>query len=771
MRETNETDETTETMTQPPHPSSPGPPQLTDQPALPGLGTSPSKVPRPRWPVLVGSAAVIVAVALWAILAPQSAADVIGAAVGWTSSSFGWYFVLTAAVVVVFVLVVAFSRSGLTKLGPDHSKPQFSLFTWSSMLFAAGIGIDLMFFAVSEPAAQYVSPPSGPGGDVAAARQAIVWTFFHYGPVGWAMYALMGGAFAYFAYRRNLPLSIRSLLTPLLGRRTEGWAGHTVDIFTILGTVFGIATTLGIGVVQLSYGLHVLLGTPDGVSVQIGLIVLSVIMATISTVSGVEKGIRRLSEANVLLAIALLIWITATGQTRRLLEGLVMNVGDFATGFGGMLMNTFAWERPDDWMQSWTLFFWAWWAAWAPFVGLFLARISRGRTLRQFILGVLVIPFAFIAIFVSIFGNSTLELIIGGDKAFAQTAIKAPERAFFDLLQQYPAAPVVVAVALLTGLLFYVTSADSGALVLANLSSRIEDSTQEGGKLLRIFWSLATGLLTLGMLLAGGVPVLQQAALVIGLPVSLLLYLVMISFYRALSSERRHQQGYQATMPTRFGPRERSWRQRLRRSTTYPQDSQVGSYLETVAEPALLEVAGELSSAGVDVELMRAGVSGTRLESLVLTAHFGDLEDFSHQIYPVAYDLPAFAYRSLSESGRYYRLEVFTHTGSQGYDVYGYTTEQLIADVLGHYESHLEYLRLAAGTKDSTLAESEALVTDWLAEHDEASPHTTPLAIVTDPQQRDEAAQPGTAAVDGTDAPSWVDDPEFPPPPHRKDTP
>src|SRR5690606_1542267 len=193
------------------------------------------------------------------------------------------------------------------------------------------------------------------------------------GPVGWAMYALMGGAFAYFAYRRNLPLSIRSLLTPLFGKRSDGWAGHTVDIFTVLGTVFGIATSLGIGVVQLSYGLHSMFGTDDGVAMRIALIVLSVVMATVSTVSGVEKGIRRLSELNVVLAIVLLVWITVTGETRRLLDGFVMNIGDFVSTFPSVLMDTFAWERPDAWMQAWTLFFWAWWAAWAPFVGLFLA--------------------------------------------------------------------------------------------------------------------------------------------------------------------------------------------------------------------------------------------------------------------------------------------------------------------------------------------------------------------------------------------------------------
>ncbi|WP_448712416.1 choline BCCT transporter BetT [Microbacterium profundi] len=672
-----------------------------------------STVPPPRWPVLIGSAAAILAIALWAIFAPVQAGEVIGVMVGWIATNFGWYFVLTAAIVVVFVLILAFSSVGRTKLGPDHSKPQFSMFTWASMLFAAGIGIDLMFFAVSEPAAQYMNPPTGEGETIAAARQAIVWTFFHYGPVGWAMYALMGAAFAYFAYRLNKPLTIRSVLSPIFGRFTNGWVGHSVDIFTVLGTVFGIATTLGIGVVQLSYGMHVLFGTPDGVSMQIALIVLAVAMATISTVSGVEKGIRRLSEANVILAIILLLWITITGQTRRILDGLVMNVGDFFATFPSLLMETFAWERPDAWMQGWTLFFWAWWVAWAPFVGLFLARISRGRTLRQFIVGVLLIPFAFIAIFVSIFGNSALEIILGGDTAFAESAVNTPERAFFDLLQQYPAAPIVLAVALLTGLLFYVTSADSGALVLANLTSKMEDPRQDAGKLLRVFWALATGLLTLGMLLVGGVPTLQAATLIIGLPVSLLLYLVMISLYRSLGAEKQRRAGYLATIPGRFGPTQTNWRQRLRRSTVYPTRSQVITYLGDVAAPALEDVKEELCAAGVDAVIETIDIDGLDMPSPILTVHFNEGEDFTYQLYPVAHELPSYAYLSVSGAGHYFRLEVFSAIGSRGYDVYGYTTDQLITDVLSSYESHLEYLRLTADVSEPVFTEALPVITDW----------------------------------------------------------
>lgn len=500
---------------------------------------TPRTTARPIWPVILGSGALIIALALYAVLAPEHAASTIGTVVNWVSGTFGWYFVLTAGIVFVFVLVLACSNAGAIRFGGESARPAYRTFTWGALLFAAGIGIDLMFFSVAEPVTQYLAPPTGGGETVAAARQAIVWTVFHYGPLGFAMYALMGAGFAYAAYNRGLPLNLRSVLQPLFGSKTEGWIGHSADILTILGSVFGLGTTLGIGVVQLAYGAHLMLGVSAGTSTQIALIMLAVIVAICSTLSGVERGIRRLSQLNVWLTLVLLVWITVSGDARLMLEGLIMNAGDFVSAFPSMVFETFAWERPDAWMQGWTIFFWAWWAAWAPFVGMFLARISRGRTVRQFVFGTLLIPVAFILLFVSVFGNSALALVRGGDEAFADQAMNLPEEAFFGLLGQYPGAPFLIAIALLTGLLFYVTSADSGALVLANLSAHVSGDEHDGPKWLRVFWAVATGALTLGMLLVGGVPALQQATVIAGLPVSILLFLVMGSLYRQIWGAHR----------------------------------------------------------------------------------------------------------------------------------------------------------------------------------------------------------------------------------------
>jgi choline/glycine/proline betaine transport protein len=298
-----------------------------------------------NWPVFGTAAGLIIAFVLWAWLAPHSADTVINNVKDWIATNLGWFYVLTAGVVVVFVLVIAFRRTGNTKIGPDHSQPKFGLFTWGAMLFAAGIGVDLMFFGISGPATNYLTPPEGAGMSDEAARMAPLWTMFHYGIPGWAMYALMGMAFGLFAYRYHMPLSIRSALAPIFGRRIHGAPGHAVEIAASIGTAFGISVSLGIGVVFINYGLSELFGIPTSTGVQIALICLSVFITILSTVSGVDKGIRRLSELNVWLAVILMVWIVVMGKTADLLNSLVQNIGDFVSRFPSMMLNTFSYSE------------------------------------------------------------------------------------------------------------------------------------------------------------------------------------------------------------------------------------------------------------------------------------------------------------------------------------------------------------------------------------------------------------------------------------------
>ncbi|MBY9076047.1 choline BCCT transporter BetT [Nocardioides sp. WL0053] len=654
--------------------------------------------------VFLTSAAVTLAIAIWAIIAPTAAADTIGVLVGWTTSWFGWFYILLATVVLVFVVFLGVSRYGRTKLGPEHSQPEFSTFSWAAMLFAAGIGTDLMFFSVAEPVTQYLAPPVGQGETVQAAREASTWTLFHYGISGWGMYALMGMALAYFSYRMNLPLAIRSSLFPIFGKRIHGVLGHSVDSAAVIGTIFGVATSLGIGVVQLNYGLEMLMGIPEGVPAQIGLVVLAVLIATISAVSGVDKGIKRLSQLNVLLAIGLAVWILVTGKTTFLLNAFVLNIGDYVSSFAGLTNQTFAYDQPVQWMSWWTLFFWAWWIAWASFVGLFLARISRGRTIRQFVAGTLIIPFSYVLMWVSIFGNAAIDAVRSGDAAFGRLAMNTPERGFYTLLTQYPAFTFIAAVATFVGLLFYVTSADSAALVMANLSSKLRTPQDDATKGARIFWAVATGLLTMSMLLVGGVPALQNATIIMGLPFAFVIVLVMAGLYKALRVEAYRAESVRQSMPGVLSGRTtpspeshqgRPWRARLSRAMAFPGALKVAEFVDDVALPALEDVAEELRRQGVEATVDKVADNGTSY--VELAADLGTEHPFHYRMWPREVPLPIYG-RGPAGHDVYSRLEVHLREGGQGYDVMGYTHTQLIDDVLDQYERHLEFLRLNAGS-------------------------------------------------------------------------
>ena len=676
-----------------------------------------------NWPVFIGASVIIVAFVLWAALWPDQADTVIFGAMDWVATNFGWYYVLTATIVVVFVIIVAFSRVGHTKLGPDHSKPKFNMFTWAAMLFAAGIGVDLMFFGMSGPATNFLTPPDVAPLSDQAARWAPIWTIFHYGIPGWAMYALMGMAFGLFAYRYHLPLSIRSALAPIFGKRIHGGIGHTVEIAATIGTIFGISVSLGIGVVFLNFGLTAIFGIPNSIGVQIALMALAVFITILSTVSGVEKGIRRLSELNVILAIVLMLWVLFSGNTHQLLNALVQNIGDFFSGFPSMLMNTFAHSSgaPDypsqQWMADWTLFFWAWWIAWSPFVSLFLARISRGRTLRQFVVGVLLIPFAFILLWVSIFGNAALSFFRAGETEFLEVAIEQPESGFFTLLEHYPGAVFTVALAVVTGLFFYVTSADSGSLVMSNMTSKPSTADSDGPPWLRIVWAVITGALTLSMLFIDGVYTLQAATVMVGLPLSIVVYLVMFSLFKVLRSEQLVLDSHVATMPDvlnsriREGSERGTWRQRLRRRMTYASAPQIARYVDTVAAPAVEEVAEELTRLGADAACHRGEHPDYPIPHVDLLVHFPDQEDFKYQAYPVAYPVPNFATNIKVSQDVYFQLEVFSATGSRGQDIMGYSKEQVISDVLDAYDAHVSFMTMT-GDKGASAARIAAEIPD-----------------------------------------------------------
>lgn len=669
-----------------------------------------------NWTVLVVSSLIILAFSIWAIVMPDTARITMKAWVDWIATNLGWYYVVTVTLVIGFVLWVALSKEGSVRLGPDHSRPQYKLGTWVAMLFAAGVGIDMLFYSVTGPVVQYLKPPAGVGESDAALQDAVVWTMFHYGIAGWSMYALLGMAMGYFAYRWGMPLSIRAALYPLLGKRVRGPLGDGINIIALVGTVFGVATSMGIGVVLLSVGFSLLFGLEHGLALQVGLVIGAVVLTIGATTSGVDRGIRWISELNLWSAVAMMLYILFTGETAFLMNALTENIGRFLVTLPARTLQTFVYE-PDgaEWMGSWTLFFWAFWLAWGPFVGVFLARISRGRTLREFVIAAITAPVLCDFIIVSLFGNSALFEVLQGNRAFADLAMESPEQGWYALLSMFPGAMFLIGLATLSGLLFYLTSANSGAMVMSNFSATIPDPAHDGPKWLRIFWALLTAVLTVAMLLAGGVTTMEYATLIFALPVTIIAYLVMASFYKVLRMERAEREGLVLRKPT-IAPTggyipERSWKQRLEQMRSYPSLRQVTQFLQRTVVPALDEVATEFRNQGYSVE-RDIMLNAYAVEEPVLRVLMESFREFHYQVAIVEAPVPMFSGRMSRQTDVYYRLEVFTQTGSGGYDLMGLTRQQIIDDVLERYEAHLAFLTFSSDTSAPSVLTPSVLPKD-----------------------------------------------------------
>ncbi len=422
-------------------------------------------------PVFYGSAIIILALVLYSALLPDQAQALFSDLQTWIIANVSWFYILAVAIILLTVVLLALTRYGDIKLGPDHSEPDYNNTTWFAMLFSAGMGIGLMFFGVAEPVMHFLDPPTGTGGTVAAAREAMNVTFFHWGLHAWAIYAIVALVLAYFSYRQGLPLTLRSALYPLIGERIHGPIGHAVDMFAVISTVLGVATSLGFGVTQINTGLNHLYGVPISAPVQIALIIGTTALATLSVVTGLDKGVRRLSELNLSLGLLLMALVLIVGPTVFILQTFVQNTGNYLSDLVNKTFNLYAYE-PNDWIGGWTLFYWGWWLAWSPFVGLFIARISRGRTIREFVTGVLLVPAGFTLLWMTVFGDAAIHMIMVEQITDLGDAISQDSSlALFAFLEHFPFASVLSVVAILMVVVFFVTSADSGALVVDLLAS------------------------------------------------------------------------------------------------------------------------------------------------------------------------------------------------------------------------------------------------------------------------------------------------------------
>ncbi|WP_353194249.1 BCCT family transporter [Pusillimonas noertemannii] len=645
-------------------------------------------------PVFAASAFFILALVLLAAFAPQAAQRLFDVVQSWILANASWFYVLAVAVILISVVFLAFSRYGDIKLGPDHSQPDYRDITWFAMLFSTGMGIGLMFFGVAEPVMHFIDPPIGAGSTVFDAREAMSITFFHWGLHAWAIYAIVGLILAFFSYRHGLPLRFRSALYPLIGNRIHGPIGHAVDVFAIIGTVFGVATSLGVGVSQINSGLNHLFGLPVTIPVQIGLIVGACGLATLSVASGLDRGIRLLSEFNLVLAVLLLLFVLVLGPTVFLLQTFVQNTGSYLSDLVHKTFNLYAYE-PNDWIGGWTLFYWGWWIAWSPFVGLFIARISRGRTIREFVRGVLLVPAGFTLFWMTVFGDSAIYFImVDGMQNLAEIVNADSSLALFAFLEALPLSSITSAIAIVMVIVFFVTSADSGALVVDLLAS---DEAGHSPVWQRIFWSVLMGVVAIALLLADGLKALQTATIASALPFSVILLVAIWGLFKALkldaTKRRIRYQTITRSQPLAGG---QSWQRRLRNIVMMPTRRHVLRFIDDVVLPAMEAVANELRRQGYEVRVGRNDDGQAEMH----VQHLGEYLDFSYAVHPLEQMQPSLAMDEDvgQEERRYYRAEVFLREGGQDYDIMGWSNDEVIGDILDQYERHRQYLHMVHGS-------------------------------------------------------------------------
>lgn len=653
--------------------------------------SSTSKVTRLNKPVFLISSGLIALLLIFAALAPDTADQFFQQLQGVIVTNGSWFYVLTVAIILLFVVYIGLSRYGDIKLGPDHATPQFGLITWLSMLFAAGMGIGLMFFGVAEPLMHFMNPPTAEAGTVEAVREAMKTTFFHWGVHAWAIYAVVALILGYFAYRHNLPLTLRSALFPLIGERIHGWPGHLVDIFAVTSTIFGVSTSLGFGASQINAGLHYVFGVPVSITVQILLMVGVVALAVVSVTTGLEKGIRRLSEANMILAVLLLGFILVLGPTVFLLQAYVQNTGAYLSDIVRNTFNLFAYKKT-DWIGGWTIFYWGWWIAWAPFVGLFIARISYGRTIREFVIGVLLIPSAFTLLWMTVFGNSAIDLVFNqGQQALASMVEQDTSVALFVFLKQFPYDNILSVLAVLMVVIFFVTSCDSGAMVVDMLCSHGENNTPLWQ---RIYWAVGVGVVAAILLYAGGLGALQTMTIVSALPFAIILLIAIYGLIKALRIEgfKRESLQMSAALPPHTDS-DKNWRERLENIVSFPDEQAVQRFMKKVIHPALTEVSSEFEQQHFDITLEQDE------NYIQLVVSMGSEPDFIYAVYLRATPHPEFVpgeqeTLDSDDNRQYYRAEVHLSEGGQDYDIMGWSRLAVINDVIDHYHKHQHFLHL-----------------------------------------------------------------------------
>ena len=644
-------------------------------------------------PLVIGATLFFVVLLVAMILiAPEQTQTLLNAAKSGIFANFSWFYVLAFSVFLGFLVILSVSSLGNIKLGNDEEEPEFSFLSWLAMLFAAGMGVGLMFFGVAEPLTHYLSDITT-GSAEHKQQEALLHTLFHWGIHAWAVYGTIALALAYFGFRYKLPLALRSCFYPLLKERINGKLGDLIDIMALLATLFGIITTLGFGASQLGAGLHQL-GWISENSFSLQIVVITVVMslAIFSAISGVGKGVKILSELNLTLAFCLLIFVLVAGPTLYLLSAFSDNIGTYLSNLVQLSFKTYVYEQEHTgWFSGWTILYWAWWCSWAPFVGLFIARISKGRTIREFIFGVLVIPSMFGILWFTVFGNTAIWLNDGEAAGTLGQMISSPETLLFKFLDYLPLSGVTGLVSLVVISLFFITSADSGIYVLNNIASR--DKSLAAPRWQAVMWGVLMSVVAIVLMQSGGLANLQAMTLLVALPFAMLMLLMCFSLWKGLSADKKYFDT--KVNPTSIFWTGDKWKERLEQMMNQTQEKDILRFLKHTVLPAVRELRQELiGKYELSVQINTLFEQDEPAVELVIQKE--SMRDFMYGVKSVGREVSTQLINddNLPHIQHSMTYEPYTYffDGRVGYDVQYMDKDELIADMLKHYERYLSLL-------------------------------------------------------------------------------
>ena len=644
-------------------------------------------------PLVIGATLFFVVLLVAMILiAPEQTQTLLNTAKSGIFANFSWFYVLAFSVFLGFLVILSVSSLGNIKLGNDEEEPEFGFLSWLAMLFAAGMGVGLMFFGVAEPLTHYLSDITT-GSAEHKQQEALLHTLFHWGIHAWAVYGTIALALAYFGFRYKLPLALRSCFYPLLKERINGKLGDLIDIMALLATLFGIITTLGFGASQLGAGLHQL-GWISENSFSLQIVVIAVVMslAIFSAISGVGKGVKILSELNLTLAFCLLVFVLVAGPTLYLLSAFSDNIGTYLSNLVQLSFKTYVYEQEHTgWFSGWTILYWAWWCSWAPFVGLFIARISKGRTIREFIFGVLVIPSMFGILWFTVFGNTAIWLNDGEAAGTLGQMISSPETLLFKFLDYLPLSSVTGLVSLVVISLFFITSADSGIYVLNNIASR--DKSLVAPRWQAVMWGVLMSVVAIVLMQSGGLANLQAMTLLVALPFAMLMLLMCFSLWKGLSADKKYFDT--KVNPTSIFWTGDKWKERLEQMMNQTQEKDILRFLKHTVLPAMRELRQELiGKYDLSVQINTLFDQDEPAVELVIQKDL--MRDFMYGVKSIGREVSEQLINddNLPHIQHSMTYEPYTYffDGRVGYDVQYMDQDELIADMLKHYERYLSLL-------------------------------------------------------------------------------